>query len=294
MSFSIKIPAKCILAGEHVILERGFAVVSPFDHYDLTLSYKPGSMKTMYTISAEGYNSLGIILWPVVTKAYELLGQDVSKLTGEFDIQSSIPPGGGLGFSAALCVAVTEWLIYSGLIPRSRLFDFALELEHIFHFRSSGVDVAGVLSKNIIQYTSNREITVINPSWKPKLFVSSSKEMAITGSCVKKVMEFRKTNPERAKEIDDKMSSSTQLIKSALEAPEPEGIALLAQGLHLGNECFHDWELVSPQLAHHLDEVSQYAMACKVIGAGFGGHVLSLWEHNPPNNLPFKLHPLFK
>ena len=53
MSFSIKVPAKCIIAGEHLILERGFAIVAPFNLYHLELIHQPDAIKTMYTISAE-------------------------------------------------------------------------------------------------------------------------------------------------------------------------------------------------------------------------------------------------
>jgi len=41
-------------------------------------------------------------------------------------------------------------------------------------------------------------------------------------------------------------------------------------------------------------ELKKHALACKIIGAGFGGHVVSLWENTPPENLPFELTLLFQ
>lgn len=186
MTFKINVPAKCILAGEHLILERGYAIVAPFHQYNLTLGYESGKRKTMDLISAEANDSFGIILWPAIYKAYELLQKDPHKITGVFDIKSTITPCGGLGFSAALCVAITEWIIYQGLLPRSELFEFAVELENMFHKQSSGVDIAGVTAKNIIKYFPNRELCEMNPAWEPLFYISSSNESSITGACVKK------------------------------------------------------------------------------------------------------------
>lgn len=192
MTFTIKVPAKCILAGEHLILERGYAIVAPFHQYSLTLSYEPSNIKATHLISAEESNSFGIVLWPAIYKAYELLQKDPNKITGSFDIKSTITPCGGLGFSAALCVAITEWIIYQGLLPRSELFQFAVELENMFHKQSSGVDIAGVTAKNIIKYFPNREICAMNIAWEPLFYISSSNESSFTGSCVKKVQELKK------------------------------------------------------------------------------------------------------
>lgn len=292
MTFKIEVPAKCILAGEHLILERGYAIVAPLHQYHLTLGYEPNKIKTMYTISAEGNHSLGIILWPAICKAYELLQKDPSKMTGFFDIQSTITPCGGLGFSAALCVAITEWIIYQELLPRSELFQFAVQLENMFHKQSSGVDIAGVTAKNIIKYFPNREISEMTTTWQPLLYISSSNETSFTGSCVKKVQELKKENPTKSEIIYEKMLQAVILIKGALEENNDASLYLLAQGLTIGNECFYEWDLVSLQLHNHIQQLKQHALACKVVGAGFGGHVLSLWKEPPPSDYPIKLYPL--
>lgn len=292
MSFKIKVPAKCILAGEHLILERGYAIVTPFKQYYLTLSHEPNAIKTMHTISAEGHNSLGIILWPAICKAYELLEKDSSKITGFFNIKSTIAPCSGLGFSAALCVAVTEWLIFQELLPRSNLFQFAIQLEDMFHKQSSGVDVAGVTAQSIIKYFPNREIKEMSTTWQPLLYISSSNETSFTGPCVKKVLELKKENPSKAELIYEKMLQAVVLINLALEEQKEASLRILAEGLTIGNACFYDWGLVSSQLHDHIQLLKQHALACKIIGAGFGGHVVSLWDSPPPSDFPIKLCPL--
>ncbi len=289
--FEVKVPAKCILAGEHLILERGYAIVAPFNHYQLILSYEASKIKTMHTISAEGNNSYGIILWPLIVRAYELLHKDPSTIKGFFNIKSTIPPCCGLGFSAALCVAITKWIIYQSLLPRSELFQFAVQLEDLFHKPSSGVDIAGVTARNIIRYSSNHELNEIT-TWQPLFYISSSNETRITSSCVKKVQQLKNENPIKAEVIYEKMWQAVSLINTALEKKNDISLHVLAQGLTTANECYYEWDLISPQLHNHIQKLKQFALACKVVGAGIGGCVLSLWKKPPPANFPIKLIPL--
>ncbi|MGL5743316.1 MAG: mevalonate kinase family protein [Legionella sp.] len=287
MSFNIQIPAKCILSGEHLILERGFSLVTPFREYTLSLSYEPGARQKEYFTLANESNFHQLILQSIVDKACRLLDKDPCKLNGSFNIESTIPPCSGLGFSAALCVAVSEWAIFQKYLTRSSLFDFAIELEHMFHKKSSGVDIAGVMSKKMIQYCSNKEIVEMNPLWNPELYISNSGDMSITGVNVGIIQNLSKNDPIKAKEIYGKMDLSVSLIKTALESDkQDERLQRLADGINTGNECYYDWGIIPPRVNKHIHELKKYALACKVIGAG---HVLSLWKTSPPDNLPFKL-----
>lgn len=292
MSFYTHIPAKCTLAGEHALANQGFGLVMPFNQYGLSLRYKPDPMKTMYSVSAEGNNALQIILWPVIRQAMEQLGEDCTQLTGLFEIQSTIPPCAGLGFSAAICVAVTKWAIHMDFLPQTDLFEFAVKLEDIFHGKSCGMDIAGVLSKEIVQYFYTGKRVEIKQQWRPHLYVSSSDETCFTESCQVSIQHLRDAEPDLAMAIESNMLSSSNLIKLALETDADEGLALLKHGLDIGNECFYDWGLVSPKLDQHVSALKKHALACKIIGAGFGGYVLSLWNDTPPKGLPFQLYKL--
>lgn len=292
MDFHTSVPAKCILAGEHVIVNRGFAFVTPFTNYKLTLDYAKDAVRTIQTISAEGNNSLSIMLWPVISQALLLRDKNPAELTGFFKIDCSIPIGAGLGFSAAICVAVARWCLYYGLISQAELFEFAIQLENAFHVKSSGLDIAGVMSSGVIKYSTNHDIQPIQPRWKPHLYVSSSGEKSITDSCVRTVNALRKSHPELASGIDDQMLESSREIQMALESEATEGFLLLESALNKGNQCFYDWGLVSEKLHRHVQELKKHAKACKIVGAGYGGHVISLWEKEPDVHLPFKLHRL--
>jgi mevalonate kinase len=292
MNFYTEVPAKCTLSGEHSILRGGCAIVVPFDYYKLTLKYTLNEIKTMHTISAELGTSLPVFLWPVVSNALNLLGKNPSKLTGLFKITSTIPPCAGLGFSAALCVAVTRWVIHCGFLTESDLINFSIQLEDMFHGKSSGVDIAGVLANKPIQYFNNKEYIEIESKWNPNLYISSSDEHSFTESCIKTIDALRNNDPKRAKLIDDKMNTAALIIKLALETKTADRLSLLSYALNMGNECFYEWGLVSKKLDQHIMELKKYALACKVIGAGFGGYVVSLWENNPSNKLNMKFRKL--
>lgn len=293
MTFQIRIPSKCILAGEHTIIKQGFAIVAPCHRYYLALKYTHNNTLTQSSISGEGYNSTMVILWPVIERALHILEKDPSALKGYFQVKWSIPPCGGLGFSAALCVAVAKWAIYCGFLSESELFDFATRLEDRFHGKSSGVDIAGVLSEGIIEYSSTRQRESIACKWLPKLYLSSSGEQSISERCIKKVIQLRETQPEKANTIDNNMMLSCAMVRNALQLPEELGLPILTNALALANSCFYDWGLISPAMDAHICILQKHALACKVVGAGYGGHVLSLWKQDPPEDLKFDIFPLF-
>ncbi|MFA5959518.1 MAG: mevalonate kinase [Tatlockia sp.] len=292
MAFKIQLPAKCILGGEYTILNKGIGIVCPFYKYHLTLEYQPDTMQTCHTITGEAFNSIQIIMWGVIVSALNALGKNPRDLKGHFVIDCTIPPCSGLGFSAALCAAVCEWLISANLLARKELLPFAQRLEDSFHLKSSGIDLIGVMAKKMVSYSSERTVSEIALGWKPQLYVSNSGQRSITRDCMEHINAQRATSPEKIARIEEQMMAATFLIKEALESDTEDRLALLAKGLNLANECYYAWGLVSNKLNDHLTEVKQYALACKIIGAGFGGHVLSLWKETPPSSLPFKLYPL--
>ncbi|KTC92832.1 mevalonate kinase [Fluoribacter dumoffii] len=290
LGFKVCIPAKCILSGEFINNQKGYAIISPFERYKLVLKYYPNEIKTIRTITGEGFNSTQIILWSVISRALELLGKECSLLTGYFELNCNIPPCNGLGFFAALYYAVAEWLVYYGLMQRSNLFDFTLKLESSLRASSNGADIAGVMSPSLIMYSYSREIKKLNPTWHPHLYISSTKETTISDDCMQKINEMRLLEPSKAALVDEKMITSSIETRHALESNQKYRLFLLADALNLANECYFEWGLISERVKNHIDILKKYALACKIIEAGYGGYVLSLWKQEPTVDLPFKLY----
>lgn len=292
MNFKILLPAKCILSGDYVVVNNGFAIICPYRRYNLELQYFPSDIKTVRTISGEGFNSMQLILWSIISQAFNFLDEDHFQLTGHFALKCTIPPYSGLGFYAALYSAVAEWLVYYGLLSRSDLFEFALKLESGCQIRTNGADIIGVLSKGIITYSSSHQVCDLRHTWHPQLYISSSGEKQISQDGLVKINEMRKQDPQKVACIDEQMRTATFETKQALESDREHRLYLLADALNLANECYYGWDLVSEQLENHINILRKYALACKILGVGYGGHVLSLWKEKPDVDLPFKLHRL--
>ena len=60
------------------------------------------------------------------------------------------------------------------------------------------------------------------------------------------------------------------------------------------NHCFEQWGLVTESVRKHEKILlDSGALAVKLTGSGGGGYVLSLWEEQPPKEMPFEMIACF-
>src|SRR5262249_40899757 len=144
---------------------------------------------------------LQIVFWRTLNKALELTHKSFDQISGHLLLENTIPIGAGIGFSAALCVAVARWFHWMNWISQNDIFRFSRLLENLFHGKSSGVDIAGAMSDQIIRYRINSKLVIITPLWKPKLFLSFSNQHSMTKKCVKEVENLWNSNPNIAKHV---------------------------------------------------------------------------------------------
>lgn len=288
--FQAKIHAKWILVGEHAVLRHSPALVFPVPNKYIHLSYLSVEDELSADFSAPYGETLLLFFWGILEEGLHHLGLKREHLKGRFFIENNIPMGAGMGFSAALCVAVARWFAFKKWISMDELFDCAKRLENSFHGKSSGVDIAGVLSNQGVRFKCDMEIKPIKLAWEPKLYLSCSESISVTAKCIKAVDELAEKYPAQAKEIDEAMMASVALAEEALMLNEQEGFPLLAQAISLARSCFEKWGLIKGSLEQHIQILMENgAVAVKPTGAGSGGYVLSLWDKEPPKNLPFEL-----
>lgn len=187
-------------------------------------------------------------------------------------LTSSIPQASGLGSSAALCVCLAKHLGAHGVI--TDVFQSARLLEDAFHGKSSGVDVAGVMSDGLIRYRMHERPVALDVSWRPHLYVSHSGQEFDTRSAIERV----ENNPETPS-IDSLMNRATELCEWALLNQD---LDRLADAMNWGQSCFDRWGLVQNVRDHILSLHLSGAIAVKMTGGGGGGYVMSLWERHPP------------
>jgi mevalonate kinase len=273
---------KWILAGEHAVLRGHGALVFPIKNKALTLSYQQSSSILSTDYAGDNGKDTHLLLSNVLEQGMQALGRSSTPLKGHFNLCSDIPVGVGMGASAALCVAMARWFVAFEGLPEAQSFEFAKQLEDLFHGRSSGLDIAGAASEQGIFFKQG-QCQPLTQAWQPQWFLSSCTQIGVTSLCIQQVRSLWERNPKEASAIDQQMADAVALATLALKTAEPQSLQNLAQAINSAANCFQRWGLVSKNLEEHMQYLHHAgALAVKPTGSGGGGYVLSLWETKPP------------
>ncbi|QLY26930.1 mevalonate kinase [Bdellovibrio sp. KM01] len=273
---------KWILAGEHSVIRGYPSLVFPIPSRTLELEYKAGDHALQLELRGDHGQELQLLIWGVLERAFQLKGISRQNLTGTLYMDSSLPVGAGMGASAALCVALTRWLGHLGYVQEAEYFDFARNLEDLFHGESSGIDIAVALSGEGLRFVRNGERKQITPKWKPRWYISYSGKRGVTVDAVNKVKELLAKQPPKGQQIDLHMAKAVETAQEALMMDEEQGRKVLVQAIEMGADCFEQWGLNDGAPANHIQWLrNQGAIAVKPTGSGGGGYVISLWDKEP-------------
>lgn len=292
INFTCKAFGKWILAGEHAVLRGVPALVFPIQSRNLELSYSQGGNPLELRLIGDHGKDLQLLVWGVLEKACEIKKISRTDLKGTLLLESSIPVGAGMGASAALCVALTRWLGFLGYVNEDEYYEFARNLENLFHGESSGVDIAVALSGEGLYFIRNGERKSLQTTWKPHWYISYSGKRGVTVDAVNKVKDLLLKNPSLGEKIDIKMGKAVEIAERALKMDAKEGLPILAEAIDLAGQCFEQWSLNEGAPAKHIEWLREHgALAVKPTGSGGGGYVLSLWDREPSQDILEKLIP---
>lgn len=286
---------KWILAGEHAVLRGSRALAFPLLARCLTLRHRlsVGGLE----VRTEGLHGedLRSSLLRVLERAVELLSLGQSALRGTLSVMNRVPCGAGLGASAALCVVVARWFERLGFLSCHSVYEFARQLEDLFHGESSGLDIAVALDAGPVVFASDTGPMHFEAAWIPHLYLSDSGTRASTKACVGKVKKLLIEQPDEGAMIDNDMRAAVRQCFEALRSRHEFKLRDLAKGMNLAANCFFRWGLVDRGLGDHLEMLTRAgASATKPTGAGGGGFVLSLWNEPPPTAMREGLIPCFE
>lgn len=290
--FSTKVFGKWILAGEHAVLRGYAALVFPLPSKSLSLEWVSSPSEGLeLSLKGSHGSELELLFWGVLERACVLTQTTREQLKGKLILTNFIPVGAGMGASAALSVSIAKWFNALGRVTESQVYEFARNLENLFHGESSGVDIAVSLSGQPLYFERSGKREPMNVTWKPLCFVSYSGKRGVTLECVSKVKALHLNEPAKAQLLDQKMCES---VKLCLEALSGNGqFEKLVQAFNLALEAYEGWGLADGSRQHMELLMKSGASAVKPTGSGDGGFVLSLWNTPPPANLTDQLIPCF-
>ncbi len=279
--FKTEVSGKWVLTGEHSVLRGATAIAVPYQSVGLSLCFE---FKTNSNLNVMPQSAQGLVqeLFDSVADAWEEEGNTFVYPTGQLEIKSTIPIGAGLGSSAALCVALTRWMAEPLGLQEKDWVEFATRLEHRFHGRSSGMDVAAISYGEPISYVMGEGVNLIGIKKLPFFTLHDTNLRTRTSDCVLRVEQFREESAALAIRVDEEMSVASRWALEGLIRYDAgscqEGLDLLQKAMKRAHQCFDTWQLV-PEPAERLKEqlIEEGALAVKLTGAGGGGMLVALW-----------------
>jgi mevalonate kinase len=198
------------------------------------------------------------------------VGRPPYALSVEAEVE--LPPGGGLGCSAALGVAVARAVEPNASL--SRIADRAMAWERIFHGNPSGIDSAVAASGGCIQFEKGRGIETVRASGGFMLCIGHTGMASSTKSMVESVARMRARRPEVVDKAFDAIHSLVRNARLAIEAGDRFALGRLMDL----NQMLLSGLFVSTPEIEQMCALARTAGAfgAKLTGAGGGGCVVAL------------------
>jgi mevalonate kinase len=195
----------------------------------------------------------------------------------EISISSRVPPGIGLGSSAASCVATVAAVdsLFQKNPSRQKVCELAIESERLIHKRTSGADCYVSTFGGLMQYYGkSTSFKNIETKRSLSLVVASTGIKHSTSDLVAGVKRFKDTNRILFESLSKQASDICLQACTAIESGKCDKIG----------ELMNENQIILQQIgiSHHkvrdiIDICSKAgAMGAKITGAGGGGAVIAL------------------
>ncbi len=279
-----KAAGKVILFGEHAAVYGRHALAVP------VVDAVSASVQ-----SSSGGIALEIPAWGIrrrldsgssagIDAAIALILQRLRQPPGDYAIRvhSALPPGKGLGSSAAVAVAVTRAFCeyFEIAIDDDRVNEIAFDCEKLAHGTPSGVDntISTYAKPMLFRNEGTLQHEWLTLQEVPPLLIASSHETGLTSEQVAGVRRRREQSPARYDAIFDEIDELSLAGAELLQARNYEELGLL---MNICHGLLNAIEVSTPQL-EHIVELARRAGAAgaKLTGAGGGGSVVALCPTN--------------
>lgn len=188
------------------------------------------------------------------------------------EVEASLPPGGGLGCSAAIGVAIAR-----ALDPRAgqdATLSRAMAWERVFHGNPSGVDAAVAARGGCVMFRRGEELEPIRARMPLQLCIGNTGIASSTKSMVEAVARLRRQSGARVDEAFDAIRSLVFAARQAIEGGDRVALGHLVNQ----NQALLGDLLVSTPAIEQMCQAARRAgaLGAKLTGAGGGGSVVAL------------------
>ena len=288
-------PAKVILFGEHFVVYGSPAILAAInkrvsvdartmihDENKIVIRSDIGVAGEYHNNgefnALEGGSKAKSVLDPLYGAIRQVLLMNNKKNIGiEIGISSTVPPGIGLGSSAASCVATVAAVdsLFQRNPSRQRVCELAIESERLIHKRTSGADCYISTFGGLMQYYGkSKSFKNIDTNKSLSLVVASTGIKHSTSDLVAGVKRFKDKNRILFESLSKQASDICLQACTAIESGKYDKIG----------ELMNENQLILQQIgiSHHkvheiIDLCSKAgAIGAKITGAGGGGAVIAL------------------
>ena len=213
---------------------------------------------------------------PLSRALWEVLrGHETGSPLG-IEARVALPPGAGLGCSAALGVAIVEAVGRAVGIERSRvdLAEHALRWERHFHGDPSGIDNAVAAVGGTVRFERGQGFDSIVAREPLHLVVANSGESSDTKDMVARVASLLAARAEQTRACLEEIGSLVREGGRAIERGELDTLGECLDGNHA---ALRSLGLSTPRIETLVETAkSAGARGAKVTGAGGGGCMVAL------------------
>lgn len=269
---------KVILFGEHAVVHGTPAIAAGIEKAARATATRSKSEKSTLRVGnrevlahAASSDDLGRALHALVNVSPALPPLN-------FEAQSDLPAGGGLGSSAALAVAIAragQAFVSTNPADTERLtLERSSAWERVFHGNPSGIDAMAAARGGIFRFTRAEGATPIRPAKDLVLCVGFSGTPSSTKEMVEMIAARLAKDPQIVK---DSMAAIQSIVDAATRAVEDGDHAAIGKLMDM-NQLVLSGLMVSTSELEELCALARDngALGAKLTGGGGGGSMIAL------------------